>query len=339
MQLSPNRWVRTFSVEPQKKTSVGKSTKLLFAVLVIVLLVGFLAAIFYFQRQSSKAATPRPGAIASSRQIESGQWEGTSYLGTEPDLAVDGNFSTRWASTVWHTRDNPQHWLELHYRDPQELSTIKIYFEKAYASKYSIETWNGNSWETKIVVADNTIFSPEHQFPWGTTATKIRINFTGYGQENLWEMVSVYEIVINSSPFLSSSPMVITPSPFPIPSVSAVASSADDIFQPELAIDGRFTTRWASLVSDQQPWLEIDYRDPHLLSAIKIYFSDTDSTAYNLATWNGDKWVTQITEENNTSLSPHYQFAQSTSTTKLRLNFSGHLPWNRVSIFEIVINP
>ncbi len=110
------------------------------------------------------------------------------------------------------------------------------------------------------------------------------------------------------------------------------------VLYPSLACDGNLGTRWASN-GEPEPWLEIDYAEPQNISAVRIYFQDALGTEYTIQTWNGDNWVTQITETNNTSIRPEYQFQQTTITTKLRINFSGYLPWTVVSIFEVVINP
>jgi len=140
-----------------------------------------------------------------------------------------------------------------------------------------------------------------------------------------------------------------TPSPSPTPSpnlnFNVIASSwQNSSLTPNNAFDGNLATRWASIPQeDPLPWLEIDFAAPQNISTVRIYFEKALGVEYKISTWNGDSWVTQITEANNTSLTPEYHFAQVTSTTKLRLTFSGYfsgyMPWDLVSIWEITINP
>lgn len=117
-------------------------------------------------------------------------------LGKTPDYAIDGDFATRWASNV----STPQ-WFEIDYNQTQELSSIRIYFETAYAINYTIQTWNGTDWITQVKVENNTSFNPEYNFSQVIPTTKLLINFTG---DFPWHLVSILEVEINFQQYLQT---------------------------------------------------------------------------------------------------------------------------------------
>jgi hypothetical protein len=120
-----------------------------------------------------------------------------------PDLAIDGNYATRWASAS--NESTPQvstpQWFKIDYNQTQELSSIRIYFEQAYAINYTIQTWNGNNWITQVKVENNTSLNPEYNFSQVIPTTKLRINFTG---DFPWDLVSIYEVEINHQQYLQT---------------------------------------------------------------------------------------------------------------------------------------
>jgi hypothetical protein len=125
---------------------------------------------------------PEGNASASSIEKE-GAVPGQTLV---PAQAIDGNYSTRWASD----HGMPQ-WLQIEWNTTQELSGIKIFFENAYASNYTIETWNDTKWATQTKVENNTNLACQYPFSQVVPATKLRINFTKASPFNLvsiWEM-------------------------------------------------------------------------------------------------------------------------------------------------------
>jgi hypothetical protein len=116
---------------------------------------------------------------------------------------------------------------------------------------------------------------------------------------------------------------------------NAAASSIEkDRFAPAQAIDGNYSTRWASDHGMPQ-WLEIEWNKTYELSKVRIVFENAYANDYAIETWNDTKWTTQIKVENNTNLEPEYAFPQLTPATKLRINFTGASPFNMVSIWEL----
>lgn len=108
--------------------------------------------------------------------------------GLVPAQAIDGNYSTRWASML-----NMPQWFEIEWNKTKELSKIRIVFENAYASDYTIETWNGSSWMTQTKVENNANLQPEYVFSKVTPTTRLRINFTRASPFNL---VSIWELEV-----------------------------------------------------------------------------------------------------------------------------------------------
>jgi len=106
-----------------------------------------------------------------------------------PQYAVDGLTGTRWASDP--TQETPQ-WLQIEYSTVQEVAGVKILFETAYASNYTIQTWNGTEWITQVEVTNNTSLSPLHMFKEPVKTTKLLLNVTAYGTPH--HLVSIFEL-------------------------------------------------------------------------------------------------------------------------------------------------
>ncbi|MDH7477341.1 MAG: discoidin domain-containing protein, partial [Candidatus Bathyarchaeota archaeon] len=105
-----------------------------------------------------------------------------------PQNAVDGLGGTRWASDP--TQETPQ-WLQIEYSNVQEVAGVKILFESAYASNYTIQTWNGTQWITQVEVTNNTSLSPVHMFKEPVKTNKLSLNVTAYGTPH--HLISVFE--------------------------------------------------------------------------------------------------------------------------------------------------
>jgi len=106
--------------------------------------------------------------------------------GFAPSQAIDGDYNTRWAS-----KESGPQWFEIEWSKTQELSKIRIIFWSAYANDYTMETWNGFNWTTRMKVQNNTSLEPEYVFSQLTPATRLRINFTKalpYNFTSIWEL-------------------------------------------------------------------------------------------------------------------------------------------------------
>jgi hypothetical protein len=104
--------------------------------------------------------------------------------------AIDGNPSTRWASSV----GMPQ-WLEVAFSEPREIEGVEIDFESSYAKNYAIQTWNGTGWVDQIVVENNTLLDRQHVFAQPVTTEKLRVLVTSAPMNNV---VSIWELKLIS---------------------------------------------------------------------------------------------------------------------------------------------
>jgi hypothetical protein len=106
--------------------------------------------------------------------------------GFSPAQAIDGDFNTRWAS-----KESGPQWFEIEWNQTRELSKIRIIFWNAYANDYTVETWNGFNWTTRMIVQNNTNLEAEYVFSQLIPATRLRINFTkalSYNFTSIWEL-------------------------------------------------------------------------------------------------------------------------------------------------------
>lgn len=110
--------------------------------------------------------------------------------------AIDGNYTTRWASTPFE--ELPQ-WLELDWPNPHDVTSVKISFEHAKAEDYEIQTWNEKEsiWETQVNITGNTEMQRLHSFEKPVETSKLRLYVAKYDG---FEAVSVYEFEVYEEP-------------------------------------------------------------------------------------------------------------------------------------------
>jgi len=90
---------------------------------------------------------------------------------------------------------------------------------------------------------------------------------------------------------------------------SASASSAQNDFLPQNAVDGSLETRWASDPSQATPqWLQVEWSTAQEVAGVKIFFETAYAKDYTIKTWNGTQWITQL------DVSGNMYYLQSPST-------------------------
>ena len=109
--------------------------------------------------------------------------------GFVPQNVLDGSLETRWASSNFQ---EPPQWLKLEWPTVQELAGVKIFFEKAFAKDFTIQTWNGTSWVMQVNVTDNSLLSPVIMFREPVKTDKLLLTVNKYGTEH--HLVSIFEI-------------------------------------------------------------------------------------------------------------------------------------------------
>ncbi|RPJ24205.1 MAG: discoidin domain-containing protein, partial [Chloroflexi bacterium] len=188
--------------------------------------------------------------------------------GTTPNLAVDGNLSSRWSSGF----SDPQ-WIRIDLGATYSICRVVLRWETAYATAYQIQVSNnGTSWTTIYStttgdggVDDLTVSGSGRYIRMYGTARA-----TPYGY-SLWE----FEVYADTGGPTATSTRTNTPmGPTSTPTRTATStgcgstsialnrpatSSSNESagMTPSLAVDGNTGTRWSSTFSDPQ-WIQID---------------------------------------------------------------------------------
>ena len=106
--------------------------------------------------------------------------------------------------------------------------------------------------------------------------------------------------------------------------------------EPDKAIDNRMRTMWYSRRNMPQ-WLEIEWDKTQTISEIKILFGSAYAEDYKIASWDGHRWVTQVTVENNKFNIRKHIFYKPIHAKILLFYFTKAAPFDSVSIREIKV--
>ncbi|GAA0398338.1 hypothetical protein GCM10009530_57520 [Microbispora corallina] len=230
---------------------------------------------------AGNAALNRP-ATASS----------TENAGTPASAAVDGDAGTRWSSAA----SDPQ-WLQVDLGSAKSVCKVVLTWETAYGKAFQIQ-----------VSADGSSWSPVYSTTSGTGGTQtltvsgtgryVRVygtaRGTGYGY-SLWEFaVFTTDVTGTPSPTPTPSPSTSPPPPGTTP-ISAykqvTASSYEGGNAPAAALDGRTTTRWSSLYTDNQ-WLQVDLGGAATITGLTLNWESAYATGYHVdVSDNGTSWT------------------------------------------------
>jgi hypothetical protein len=113
----------------------------------------------------------------------------------------------------------------------------------------------------------------------------------------------------------------------------SASSMFSDYFAPIYAVDDSTTTRWASAAGESQ-WLKIEWPTAQDLSGVQIVFEEAKAKDFDIQTWNGTEWVSQVTVTNNSQTEVFQRLPQSANTTKLQVRMNATTEYNMVSIWE-----
>jgi hypothetical protein len=114
----------------------------------------------------------------------------------------------------------------------------------------------------------------------------------------------------------------------------SASSMFSDYFAPIYAVDDTTTTRWASAAGESQ-WLKVEWPTPQELSGIQLIFEEAKAKDYEIQTWNGTTWVSQVTVTNNTQTDVFHRFPQAVNATMLQIKMNATAEYNIVSIWEL----
>ncbi len=226
--------------------------------------------------------------------------------GVTPNLAVDGNTGTRWASAF----SDPQ-WIQIDLGASMNICHVKLTWEAAYGKSYQIQvSADGTLWANLYStttgdggVDDLTGLSGNGRYirMYGT------VRATGYGY-SLWEF-EVYSTSgsATSTPVgtISATPTSGATATFVPPTATSTgcpatnfalnrpvtASSVTGTNAPNLAVDGNTGTRWESAFSDPQ-WIRLDFGTTATFCRVRLNWETAAASAFQLQTSNdGVNWT------------------------------------------------
>jgi hypothetical protein len=203
--------------------------------------------------------------------------------------AVDGNSSTRWASTLGV---DPQ-WITVDLGNNYNISEIKINWEAAYGKNFLVQISADNvNWTTLQNIQNNTSLSNDFA-NLSSTGRYVRIYGTARGTTYGY---SIYELEVYGT-LVSSSNIALNKSV----TVSSVEGSG---LEGNYAVDGNSSTRWSATMYVDPQWITVDLGNNYNISQVKITWEAAYAKDYLLqVSIDNTNWTTVKTIQGNTSLS------------------------------------
>ncbi|HZM77278.1 MAG TPA: discoidin domain-containing protein [Candidatus Limnocylindrales bacterium] len=218
---------------------------------------------------TTNAALNRP-ATASS----------VENAGTPASAAVDGNAGTRWSSAF----ADPQ-WIQIDLGSSLAVCRVVLAWEAAYASAYNIGVSDNPAGPFTTIHSTTTSTGGTQTLTVNGTGRYLRVTgtvrATGFGY-------SLWEVTVNTTGGTTNPPPGSVISRFQ----PVKASSWEGGNAPGAALDGRTTTRWASLAADPQ-WIQVDLGGAATISGVTLNWEAAYASAYQIQTSNdGVGWTT-----------------------------------------------
>lgn len=219
----------------------------------------------------------------------------SSYSGTTPGMAVDGDLSTQWANGGYKAS---QAWLQLDTGSVQTLGSLAVKMQPlSGAAYYQIEvSSDGSSFSPVTGHLTNTTWGVETKaLPAGTQGRYVRLHFFNDPSAPMTRF-SVFEAQVSSSGSSSSSTPTPAPttgtSPTPAPTSApssapngsgwvASASSSYGTLTPDKAIDGDLSTQWANDGYEApEAWLAVDLGQTQAISTLSVKMAPQSGGSY-----------------------------------------------------------
>ena len=265
------------------------------------------------------------------------------------NLAIDGIESTSnyWGTNALITAGQLPQWLRLDLGTQNTIKQITTHFYDGDSRTYTYNiqaSTDGSNWNT--IVPSKTGRSIVTDTFNQVTARYVKITITG---NTAWNAGHIEEIKIYQTTTQTSTPTP-TPSPTQTPTSnqiavsSATASSSDDQYSANLAIDGIESTSnyWGTnslITAGQLPqWLRLDLGTQNTIKQITTHFYDGDSRTYTYniqASTDGSNWNTIVPSKTGRSIVTD-TFNQVTARY-VKITITGNTAWNAGHIEEIKI--
>lgn len=192
-----------------------------------------------------------------------------------PDRANDGNLTTRWDSAQGRDRG----WWQVDLGAERQVDRVRVNWEDAYASRYTIATsTNGTTFTKAAEVAltrreDHTVTFPAR------TARYLRI--TGLERGTQYG-ISFWDVNVHGPD--DDAP----PAPPPIDKAldrpATASTSYDGATTPEKANDGNLSTRWDSEQAADGQWWQVDLGGERLVGGVSVNWEDAYASRYEVRT-------------------------------------------------------
>ena len=243
--------------------------------------------------ENVKAADDSPYVISQGRMVYSSSSVGNS----DPTYAIDGSKSTRWES-AWENNDE---WIYVDLGKVTDFTSIKLYWEGAYAKEYKIQTSNDEeNWNT--VYTNNNCNGGNEELNIQGSARYVRVYMTkkaltAYGY-------SLYEFEVYGTDGVTKRPVDYGTNIAENKNVQA--SSLRDVWWmyddngvinqtsvlAKNAVDGNDNTYWCSSESDKQ-WFMVDLGRNYDIGRVVIDWNSDAGKMYDIqVSTNGNDWTT-----------------------------------------------
>jgi endoglucanase Acf2 len=270
----------------ERKKNMKKRFNGLYRMLAYLLTVCMMLGMVSFQGVMSAKAATVPYLLSQNRPVFASSYNG----GNTPDLAVDGDTTTRWDSQ-WGV--DPQ-WIYIDLGANASITSVMLQWENAHATAYHIDvSTNELNWTT--VYTTTTGAGGIENLNITATGRYVRLYCTArslpaYGY-------SLYEFQVNGTGGVNTPPVQLGPNI--ALNKTAVASSVQTdggitlgSVDPKFAVDGDMTTRWASTEADNE-WIYVDLGATHQIGRVILNWESAYGRAYDIQVSNdANTWTT-----------------------------------------------
>lgn len=251
------------------------------------------------------------GAFAGSTNLALGRPVTSSSnesAGLTPNLAVDGNLTSRWSSSF----SDPQ-WIQIDLGSTQTIGRVVLRWEAAYGRSYQIQTSdNGTSWTT--IYSTTTGDGGTDDLTVSGLGRYIRMYGTARGTPYGYSLFE-FEVYGGSGPTATNTPTS-TPTRTPTPTRTntppsesvllsynkpAVASTSQNNANcsgctPDKAVDLLTSTRWASDAWDDSEWIYVDLGATATVTRVILRWEAAYGRGYQIqVSSNATSWTTIYT--------------------------------------------
>ncbi|MFD0589010.1 discoidin domain-containing protein [Paenibacillus sp. GCM10027627] len=264
---------------------------------------------------SATTQASNPGSGTNLALNKAGTASSTEGTGFEASKAFDGNSATRWASVEGV---DPQ-WIYVNLGSSQSVNKVKLNWEAAYASSYTIQLSNDSgtptNWTTVFTTTSGNGGVDDITFA-AQNAKYVRVHGTARGTAYGYSLFDfeVYGGGATATPTPTQTPTptptpTATPTPTPTPTpnpvnlalnkTTVVSSVETTGFEGSKAVDGSGTTRWASLEGIDPQWIYVNLGSSQSVSRVKLTWEAAYAKSYTIQVSNDSgtptNWTTVYT--------------------------------------------